>query len=333
MPLRQRRRALLQMLAGVFATALVGARAAGAEKRIGVLIPLAESDTEAQREIGAFRAELGRLGWAEGEAVRIHYRWSGGDFARLQSLARELLALKPDVIVTRTTPATAAVLQETRSVPVVFFVVADPVGDRIVQSLPRPGGNVTGFTNVEASLGGKWLELLKEMAPGMQSVGALYNPKTAPGGGAYYLQLVNQAAQAMRVNVVALRVSDVAQAEAAIESLGRAPNGGLLVMPDGFNVANRKRIIAAAARHRLPAMYPIPTFTVDGGLASYGVDIPDLYRRGAAYVDRILRGAKPSELPVQAPVKFELTVNRQTAKALGLALPGTLLLRADRVIE
>jgi putative ABC transport system substrate-binding protein len=301
-------------------------------KRVGVLIPLLENDVEAQREIVAFRDELRRLGWNDAN-LRIDYRWAGGDAARMRQLAKDTVDLKPEVILSRATPPTKALLQETKTVPIVFVVVADPVGDGLVASLARPGGNVTGFTNVEGSLGGKWLELLREMSPRMSRVGAIYNPKTAPGGGVYYWRLVDEAATAMNVKVSAATVHDTTSIEEAIDGLAREPNAGLLVMPDIFNVLHRKLIIAAAARHRLPAIYPIPTFTVDGGLASYGVDIPDLYRRAAGYVDRVLRGAKPSDLPVQSPAKFDLTINAITAKTLGISVPRALLLRADRVIE
>ena len=323
-----RKRAFLKVLG---AAALVPSLArAQAGKRIGVLIPLADNDTEAQREIVAFSNELRRLGWAD---ARIDYRWGAGDAARMREHAKDLVALKPDVILSRATPPTRALLQGTQSVPIVFVVVADPVGDGIVASLARPGGNVTGFTNVEGSLGGKWLELLREINPNIGRVDAIFNPKTAPGGGGYYWRLVDEAAAAMRVKVSAVQVHDAAATEKAIDALAKEPNAGLLVMPDISNVAHRKVIISAAARHRLPAIYPIPTFTVDGGLASYGVDIPDLYRRAAGYVDRILRGAKPADLPVQSPTKFDLTINAKTAKALGITVPRSLLLRADRVIE
>jgi putative tryptophan/tyrosine transport system substrate-binding protein len=325
-----RKRSFLKALSA--AAAWPFAARAQSVKLVGVLIPLADSDTEAQREIATFRDELRSLGWTEGRNLRIEYRWTS-DPARLPGLAKEIAALKPDVILSRATPPTKALLAETRSIPIVFVVVADPVGDGLVASLARPGGNVTGFTNVEGSLGGKWLELLREIDPRITRIGAIYNPKTAPGGGAYYWRLVEQAAAVMRVKVDAARVEDAAATEQAIDALAREPNAGLLVMPDISNVRHRKLIIAAAARHRLPAIYPIPTFTVDGGLASYGVDIPDLYRRSAGYVDRILKGAKPSELPVQAPIKFDLTINAKTAKSLGIAVPRSLLLRADKVIE
>lgn len=326
------KRRFLKVLAATLASLPLRPHAQGT-KRIGFLVPQAEADAEAQREIAAFRSELHKLGWPESERLRIDYRWAGGDFARLRPLARELLSLKPDVIVCRTTPATRAMLAETRSIPVVFFVVSDPLGDGIVASLARPGGNVTGFTNVEASLGGKWLELLKELAPRMERVGALYNPKTAPGGGGYYLRLMSDAASRIGVTLLPLVVQDIAGIERAIGTLAAEPRAGLVVIPDATNITHRKPIIAAVAHHRLPAIYPVPTFTMEGGLASYGVDVVDLYRRGAGYVDRILRGEKPNQLPVQGPIKFELTVNARTANTLGIELPRSLLLRADKVIE
>jgi putative ABC transport system substrate-binding protein len=301
--------------------------------RLGILVPQGESDTEAQRELEVLRAELRKLGWPEGGRLRIERRWAAGDFSQLRRLAGELVALKPNVIVCRSTPPTRAVLEATRSIPVVFLVVSDPVGDGIVASLARPGGNATGFTNVEDSLGGKWLELLKELSPRMERVGALYNPKTSPGGGAYYLRLVSDAAVALGLQLLPLIAHDAREIEGLIDALAAQPRAGLLVMPDTTNITHRTPILAAAARHRLPAIYTIPTFALDGGLVSYGVDIADIYRRGAGYVDQILKGAKPGELPVQAPTKFELTINAKTAKALDIAVPRSLLLRADRVIE
>jgi len=301
-------------------------------KRVGVLTPLPD-DAEAQREMSGFREELRRLGWREGDNLIVHYRSTGGDFARVKPLAKEIVALKPDVIMSRTTPASAALLEETRSIPIVFVAVSDPVGDKIVSSLARPRGNVTGFINVEDSLGGKYLELLKEVAPSLAHVGVIFNPKTAPGGGKYHLPLVEKAGAAMGIRVTATPVHDADQTERAINALANQAHAGLVVIPDAANVANRKRIIAAVARHRLPAIYPIPAFIDDGGLMSYGANIADLYRRSAGYIDRILRGAKPADLPVQAPEKFDLTINAKTAQALGIAIPRSLLLRADRVIE
>jgi putative ABC transport system substrate-binding protein len=268
-----------------------------------------------------------------GRNVRIDTRWAAGDVARIRTLAKELVALQPDVILARGAPVTIALLQETRTVPMVFVVVSDPVGDGIVASFAHPGGNATGFTNVEASLGGKWLEVLKEIAPGVARVAVMFDPKTSAGGGSYYLRLVEGAAASIAVQMIATPIQDAAEIERAMDVFSREPNGGLLVMPDVTTNTHRELIIATAARHRLPAVYPFRNFVAEGGLASYGVDIPDLYRRAATHVDRILRGAKPSELPVQAPVKFELALNLKTARALGLEVPPMLLARADEVIE
>jgi ABC-type uncharacterized transport system substrate-binding protein len=302
-------------------------------RRIGVLIPFAESDAEAQAQVTAFREQLQQLGWTDGRNVRIDYRWAVGEVGRIRTFAKELVELQPDVILSRTTSVTAALLQETRTIPIVFVVVSDPVGDGIVASMARPGGNATGFTNIEASLGGKWVELLKEINPGVARVAAMFNPKTAPGGGSYYMRLVEDAAASIPVKVIAAPVQDAAEIEHAIDAFTREPNGGLLVMPDVTTAFHRDLIIALAARHHLPAVYGNRYYVASGGLVSYGVDIVDMYRRAASYVDRILHGAKPSELPVQAPVKFELVINLKTAKTLGITIPPMLLSRADEVIE
>jgi putative ABC transport system substrate-binding protein len=305
----------------------------GRMKRIGVLIPFAESDAEAQGQVTAFRKELQHLGWTEGRNVHIDYRWAAGQVGRLQTFAKELVALQPDVIVTRATPTTAAVLKETRTIPIVFVVVSDPVGDDLVASLARPGGNVTGFTNVEASLGGKWLELLREIDPAIARIGVIWNPKTAPGRGVYYLRAVEKAAATIGLKMITTPIQDAAEIERAIDAFAREPKTGLLALPDITTTLHRELIIATAARHRLPAVYGVRSFAVDGGLATYGVNIVEVYRRGASYVDRVLRGAKPSELPVQAPIKFELVINLKSAKALGITIPRSVLLRADEVIE
>ena len=224
-------------------------------------------------------------------------------------------------------------LQETRTIPIVFVVVSDPVGDGLVDSMARPGGNVTGFTNVEASLGGKWLELLRDISPRISRVAVMFDPKTAAGGGAYYMRLVKEAAASLAVNVAATPVQDGADIERAIEVFTREADGALIVTPDVTTTIHRAVIIAAAAQHRLPAVYPFRYVAAEGGLASYGVDVVDLYRRATGYVDRILKGEKPSDLPVQAPTRFELVINLKTAKALGLTVPPTLIARADEVIE
>ena len=302
-------------------------------RRIGLLIPFAESDVEAQAQIAAFQEALRKLGWTEGRNVRMDYRWAAEDIAPIRAFAKELAELQPDVILARTTPVTAALLKETRAIPIVFIAVSDPVGDGLVASLARPGGNVTGFTNVESSLGSKWLQLLKQIAPHMRSVAFMFDPKMAPGGGAYYRRLIEDAAPSIGVKVIATAVHDAADIERAIGAFGRQPNGGLIVLPDLTNVNHRRVTISLAARHRLPAIYPTDFFAKDGGLISYGVDYLNLYREAASYVDRILRGAKPSELPVQGPSKFQLVVNLNTARALGVTIPQSILLLADQIIE
>ena len=329
-----KRRDFIALLGGATAAWSLVARAQQVERmrRIGVLIPFAESDAEAQAQVIAFRERLGQLGWTDGRNLRIDYRWAVGGVG-VRAFAKELVELRPDVIVCRASPPTAALLQETKAIPIIFLSVSDPVGDGFVASLARPGGNVTGFTNVESSLGGKWLELLKEIAPRVSQVAAIFNPKTAPGGGSYYRRLVEDAAPFFAVKVIATPVKDAAEIERAIVSFARERNGALVVLPDLTTVSNRDLIISLAARHRLPAVYGFRFFVTHGGLISYGIDLVDLYSRGASYVDRILRGAKPNELPVQLPTKFELAVNVKTANALGLRIPQSISLRADHVIE
>ena len=302
-------------------------------RRIGLLIPFAESDGDAQAQIAAFAETLRTLGWNDGRNVRIDYRWAAQDAARIRTFAKQLVELQPDVILARTTPVTATLLKETRTIPIVFAVVSDPVGDGLVQSLARPGGNVTGFTNVDASLGGKWLQLLKEIAPRIRRVAFMFDPKMAPGGGAYYRRLIEGAAPSIGVPVIATVVHDAADIKRAIDAFTREPDGGLIVLPDVTMVNHRRETISLAAQHRLPAIYPTDYFAKDGGLISYGADYLDLYRKAASYVDRILRGATPSELAVQGPIKFQLVINSKAAKALGLTIPPSLLVQADHVIE
>jgi ABC-type uncharacterized transport system substrate-binding protein len=256
-----------------------------------------------------------------------------GDAERMQVFAKELVALQPHVLFARSTPVTAALLKETHTIPIVFTVVSDPVGDHLVESLARPGGNVTGFTNVESSLAGKWLELLKQIAPSIKRVAFIFDPKLAPGGGSYYTRLIEATAPSFAVTPTATPVHGAVEIERTISEFAREPNGGLVVLPDGTTNTHRELIVTLAARHRVPTIYAFRDNVVDGGLISYGVDVVDQFLQAAGYVDRILKGAKPAELPVQLPTKFELTINLKTAKALGLDVPLQLQQRADELIE
>ena len=329
-----RRRDFIALLGGAAAWP-VAARAQPPDqvRRIGVLMGYAESDREEEAFIGAFREELQKLGWAEGRNIRIDTRWATAlDVESRQRFAKELVALQPDLIVSRNTPTTAALLQQTPTIPIIFVNVSDPVGSGLVASFPRPGGNVTGFTNIEPTMAGKWLELLKEVAPRVNRVAFLFNPTTAPYA-EYYLNSFKAAAPSFAMEAIAAPVRDTSELESVIAAQARAPNGGLLVMTDSFLVAHRSEITSLAARYRLPALYPYRFFAELGGLLSYGNDVVDNFRRAASYADRILKGAKPSELPVQAPVKFELVINLKTATALGIEVPPQLFARADEVIE
>jgi len=301
--------------------------------RIGVLMGYAESDPEAQTNVAAFREGLQKLGWTEGHKIRIDTRWAPPENAGpREQFAKELVALQPDVILSHTTPTTAALLRETRTIPIIFANVSDPIGSGFVATLSRPGGNVTGFTTIEASLGGKWLELLKEIAPHVNRVAFLFNPETATYA-EYYLNLFKAAGATFAVKATTAPVRDKSEVESAIATLAGEPNGGLIVMPDSFPIAHRVEITSLAARYRLPAVYPFRFFADIGGLLAYGVDLSDNFRRAASYADRILKGEKPGELPVQGPAKFEFVINLKTAKALGLTVPDNLLARADEVIE
>jgi putative ABC transport system substrate-binding protein len=329
------RREIITLLGGAAAGWPLAARAQqqGGTQRIGVLMPYAEGDREGQTFVAALLEELQKLGWAESRNIRIDYRWATpSDTESIQRFAKELVALQPDLILTQSTPTTAALLRQTRTIPIVFAQVIDPVGSGFVASFPRPGGNITGFINLEPTMAGKWLELLKEIAPRVNRVAFLFNPATAPYF-EYYLKPFKAAAASFAIDGIAAPVHDPTELEAVIAAQAPESNGGLIVMPDTFLNAHRAKITALASHHRLPAVYAFRFFTELGGLLSYGSDLVDNFRRAAAYVDRILRGARPSELPVQAPVKFELMINMKTAKALGLEVPPTLLARADEVIE
>jgi putative tryptophan/tyrosine transport system substrate-binding protein len=313
----------------------VVARAQQAERtrRVGVLIPYGENDPDGRSWLAAFTQELSRLGWTEGRNLRTDVRWAPGSIDRMYIGAKELVGLQPDVILSSSTAATTAFARETQTIPIVFAVVSDPVGDGFVASLPRPGGNITGFISMEAAMAGKWLELLTEIAPGVKRAAAMFNPDLAPGGGSYYWPAFEAAARSLKVAPIAAPVHSDAEIKTVITSLGREPGGGLVLMPDNFNNVHRASIIAQAARNNVPAVYFGAVFARDGGLLSFGPDRVDIFRRSASYVDRILRGANASELPVQLPVKFEMAVNLKTAKALGLMVPQSILLRADEVIE
>jgi putative tryptophan/tyrosine transport system substrate-binding protein len=271
------------------------------------------------------------LGWTDGRNVRMELRWAGDDINRIRAFAQELVALQPDIIVTGTTPTTVALQRETRTIPIVFSAVSEPVASGIVARLDRPGGNATGFAAYEATLGGKWLELLSEIAPGLKRAAIMFNPDTVRGS--TFMPSFETAAQSLKIVPIVAPVHSDMEIETAITALGREPGGGLMVLGEVFTNAHRAPIILAAARNNVPAVYGLPAYARDGGLLSYGPDLADNLRRAASYVDRILRGAKPAELPVQLPTKFEMVVNLKTAKALGLAVPQSILLRADEVIE
>jgi ABC-type uncharacterized transport system substrate-binding protein len=330
-----KRREVIKLIGGAAVSWPLAVRAQQHDevRRIGVLVNVAADDPEAQTSLTAFKQALQQLGWSEGRNLQIDFRGAAGDPERMQAFAKELVAFKPHVILTRSTPVTAALLKQTRTIPIVFTVVSDPVGEHFVESLARPGGNATGFTNVEFSLTGKWLELLKEVAPGIKRVAFIFNPKLAPGGGSYYTRLIEASAPTFAVTPTVAPVHDAAEIERAIGEFVREPNGGLVVLPDATTLVHRKLIVALAERHRVPAIYAFRIIVTDGGLISYGIDVVDQFRQAAGYVDRILKGAKPAELPVQLPTKFAMDINLKTAKKLGLNVPLLMQQRADEVIE
>jgi putative tryptophan/tyrosine transport system substrate-binding protein len=329
-----RRREFIAGLASAAAGPIeVRAQQPARTQRIGVLMAFDESDPEGQAALLALTRGLGELGWTDGRNVRMDIRWAAASVDRMRVLAKELIDLRPDVIFANGTLATTAFQRETRTIPTVFAPLSDPVGEGFVASLSRPGGNITGFINIEAGMAGKWLELLTQIAPRVKRAAMMFNPDTAPGAGSYYLPAFEAAAQSLKVEPIAAPVHSDAEIEAVITSLGREPGGGLVVMPDNFMLVRSVPIISLAARNNVPAVYTDHIFVRRGGLLSYGADRVDIFRRAATYVDRILRGAQPAELPVQLPTKFEMAVNLKTAKALGLTVPQSILLRADEVIE
>ena len=301
-------------------------------RRIGVLSLLAETDAEAQLDDATFRKRLTDLGWTDGRNIRVDCRWGAGNVGRVQMFAKELVGLNPDVLVGVTTPSTAALQSETKTVPIVFAMVSDPLGSGFVASFARPGGNITGFVNIEASLSGKWLELMHRIAPSVSRVALLFNPQTEPYA-RYYLETFHAGAAALAVTAIDAPFHDAAEIESVMTNLGSDSDAGLVLMPGTGTGMHRELICGLAARLRLPTIYPFRYFIANGGLLSYGIDSRDLLRGAASYVDRILRGAKPSDLPVQLPTKFELVINLKAAKALGLNLPQSLLVEADEVIE
>jgi putative ABC transport system substrate-binding protein len=328
-----RRREFITLFGGAAAWPLA-ARAQQPERmrRIGVLIgPYDETDPLWKTRFSAFTQALADLGWTVGRNVRIDLRWAGGDANRIRALAQELVALQPDIILVTGTQATAAVQRETPALPIVFVNLSDPVASSIVSRLDRPSGNITGFVSYEATLGGKWLELLSEIAPGLKRVAFLFNPDTAPV--LAFMPSLETAARSLKLAPIMAPVHSDVEIEAAIIALGREPGGGLVLVPDGVLQVHRAPILSAAARNNVPAVYNLSDFARDGGLLSYGPDLLDLFRRAASYVDRILRGEKPGDLPVQFPTKFEMVLNLKTAKALGLAAPPSIMLRATEVIE
>ena len=331
-----KRRAFIALLGGAAAAPMIGSVVARAQqpppmKRIGVLLGITESDPEQRSRLSAFVRALTELGWLEGRNIRIEYRWASGSADRLRAHAAELASLAFDVILAQGTPATTALQIAGTKTPIVFVSATDPVGSGLVPSLARPGGTITGFANFEHTMGGKWLEMLKEVAPRVTRVAVILNPENAALLG--QLRAIETAAPPLGIKVTAAPIRGAADIERVIAAFAAGPNGGLVVLTDFITQTHRDLIVTQAARHGLPAVYNLRFFPVIGGLISYGTDRVDLFRRAASYVDRILKGAKPADLPVQHPTKFELVVNLKTAKALGLKIPESFLLRADEVIE
>jgi putative ABC transport system substrate-binding protein len=325
-----------------FITLLVSASAAwpltafgqqpGPMRRVSVLMALPDGDPGGPAEVDALTSGLREHGWVEGRNIHVEYRWPGGDVERVRAYAKEVVALKSDVIITRSTPAALALKAETRTIPVVFVSLPEPTVSGLVETLARPGGNITGFTNLEGSIGGKWLELLKEVLPGLKRVTIIYNPDTAPFAQAYLLS-AQAGATTLAVELRSIPVRSDTQIEAALTGIAGEPGGGLLVIPDAFLLQRRDAIIALVEHHRIPAIYATRPWTRSGGLMAYAVDTVDLMRRAAGYVDRLLKGANPAELPVQQPSKYEFSINLKTAKAFGLDISTNLLALADEVIE
>jgi putative ABC transport system substrate-binding protein len=329
-----RRRDFITLLGGAAAWPLAARAQQGDRmRRIGVLMLGDENYPAWKRSLSAFTQALAGLGWTIGGNMRMDLRWWGDDIKRMPALAQELVGLQPDIIVTNGGRATGAVQRETRTIPIVFVTGGDPVASGLVPRLNQPGGNITGFAHFEPTLGGKWLDLLSEIAPGLKRAAIMFDPDPDIAIPSTYMPLFEMAARSLKVVPIIAPVHSDVEIETAINDLGREPRGGLVVLPDTFTELHRAPIISAAARNNVPAVYSVSNFVRDGGLLSYGADLVDSLRRAASYVDRILRGEKPGDLPVQFPTKFEMVVNLKTAKALGLTVPQSILLRADDVIE
>jgi putative ABC transport system substrate-binding protein len=331
-----RRREFITLLGGTAATWPLAARAqqGNAVRRIGVLMLVSQNDSQAHTELAAFTTELQRFGWVEGQNLRIDQRWANGDVSRLQPLVAELVGFKPDILVAQGSAALAALRQATRTLPIIFAEVSDPVGQGFVESLARPGGNITGFAMFEFSMGAKWLDLLKQLKPSTESVGVMFNPAipTAPFGKLYF-QSIEAAAPRFGIQAFSMEIDNKADLERRLSDLAREPNCGLVVLLDAFTYVHRDLIIDQATRQRIPAIYTVTFFAKGGGLAAYGLDLADQFRNAATYVDRIFKGTRPADLPVQQPTKFKLVINLNTARVLGLTVPQSLLVAADEVIE
>jgi putative ABC transport system substrate-binding protein len=333
------RRNFITLLGGAIAAAPslllphpVHAQQAGRLRRIGVLLAIAENDPEAQSRLAALRQGLAELGWTEGRNIHIDYRFGAGDLDRIRTQAAELVRLAPDLILANGTPVMAALRPVTTAIPIVFVVVNDPVGQGFISNLARPGGNITGFTLNEFAMLGKWLGLLKELAPAIERTALMFNPQTAPYYDAY-LREFEALPRSLKVELRAAPVRDEGEIDATVAAVARGKAGGLIVPTDTFNVIHREAIIRASQRHRVPAIHGYRQFAAEGALIAYGADTADIFRRSASYIDRILKGEKPADLPAQSPVKFEMAINVKTAKALGLEVPPVLLATADEVIE
>jgi putative ABC transport system substrate-binding protein len=330
-----RRRDFIKVIAGSVAAWPLTARAqqVGGTRTVGVLLPGADNDQEYKSDLQVLLLELEKLGWKDGRNVKFEYRWGANDVVRLREFAKELVRMAPDILFASSTVASRPLHLETNSIPIVFVQVSDPIGEGFIASLAKPAGNMTGLTIFEPLIAGKWLETLKEIAPQVSRVALVFNPQTTPGDGLYFLRPIENAAPSFDVQPIEMPLQSVTEIEPTFKSFAQNPNGGLVFLSDSFTVQHRNRFIKLAAQYYLPAVYPFSLFVTDGGLVSYGPNRTNEFRLAATFVDLILRGTKPADLPVQTPTKFELAVNLKTARALGLNVPGTLLAHADNVIE